>query len=105
MGYTYTHEGLLSALNRQVWAMRCLRWALRRSSTVRVSQLAAPLEAFRKVRASHPELVAQLDIMSQPAANVDSVILGVGASEASSGARLQHVAARLLLSGLLSEQQ
>ena len=33
------------------------------------------LEAYRKVRASHPELVAQLDIMSQPAANVDSVIL------------------------------
>ena len=34
------------------------------------------LEAYRKVRASHPQLVAQLDIMSQPAANVDSVILG-----------------------------
>ena len=33
------------------------------------------LEAYRKVRASHPELVAQLDIMSEPAANVDSVIL------------------------------
>ena len=33
------------------------------------------LEAYRKVRASHPELVAQLDITSQPAANVDSVIL------------------------------
>ena len=33
------------------------------------------LEAYRKVRKSHPELVAQLDIMSQPASNVDSVIL------------------------------
>ena len=34
------------------------------------------LEAYRKVRKSHPELVAQLDIMSQPANNVNSVILG-----------------------------
>ena len=34
------------------------------------------LEAYRKVRKSHPELVEQLEIMSQPAANVDSVILG-----------------------------
>ena len=33
------------------------------------------LEAYRKVRKSHPDLVAQLDIMSQPASNVDSVIL------------------------------
>ena len=34
------------------------------------------LEAYRKVRKSHPELVEHLEIMSQPAANVDSVILG-----------------------------
>ena len=33
------------------------------------------LEAYRKVRASHPELVSELEIMSQPASNVDSVIL------------------------------
>ena len=33
------------------------------------------LEAYRKVRKGHPELVAELDIMSQPASNVDSVIL------------------------------
>ena len=33
------------------------------------------LESYRKLRASHPELVAEVDIMSQPAANVDSVIL------------------------------
>ena len=33
------------------------------------------LEGFRKVRASHPDLVSQLEIMSQPASNVDSVIL------------------------------
>ena len=32
------------------------------------------LEAYRKIRARRPELVVQLDIMSQPAANVDSVI-------------------------------
>ena len=34
------------------------------------------LEAYRKVRKSHPELVEHLEIMSQPAGNVDSVILG-----------------------------
>ncbi|CAE7826855.1 unnamed protein product, partial [Symbiodinium sp. CCMP2592] len=34
------------------------------------------LESYRKVRQSHPELVEHLEIMSQPAANVDSVILG-----------------------------
>ena len=33
------------------------------------------LEAYRKLRAAEPELVAEVDIMSQPAANVDSVIL------------------------------
>ena len=31
--------------------------------------------SYRKLRQAHPELVAKLDIMSQPAANVDSVIL------------------------------
>ena len=33
------------------------------------------LEAYRKLRASHPDLMSQLEIMSQPASNVDSVIL------------------------------
>ena len=33
------------------------------------------LEAYRKLRAAEPELVAEVGIMSQPAANVDSVIL------------------------------
>ena len=33
------------------------------------------LLSYRKLRQAHPELVAKLDIMSQPAANVDSVIL------------------------------
>ena len=33
------------------------------------------LEPYRKLRESHPELVAEVEIMSQPASNVDSVIL------------------------------
>ena len=33
------------------------------------------LEAYRKLRTAEPDLVSQVDIMSQPAANVDSVIL------------------------------
>ena len=33
------------------------------------------LEAYRKLRASHPDLMSQVEIMSQPASNVDSVIL------------------------------
>ena len=55
------------------------------------------LEAYRKVRKSHPELVAQLDIMSQPASNVDSVILS-WVIEGGPGLRasLLHVAERLL---------
>ena len=33
------------------------------------------LEPYRKLRKSHPELMSKLEVMSQPASNVDSVIL------------------------------
>ena len=33
------------------------------------------LESYRKLRKSHPKLVAEVDIMSQPASNIDTVIL------------------------------
>ena len=33
------------------------------------------LESYRKLRDSHPDLMSKLEIMSQPASNVDSVIL------------------------------
>ena len=33
------------------------------------------LEPYRKIRAEHPELMSKIELMSQPASNVDSVIL------------------------------